>query len=141
MDEDFAKMYKEEKQNAQLSVLFTILAILIASLGLFGLTSFTIEQRTKEIGVRRALGASVTSIFNLISKEIIVLVSISTVIAWPLIYYIAKNWLQNYYYRISFSPFDFLIGFIIAISIALATISYRTIRSARVNPAESLRYE
>jgi putative ABC transport system permease protein len=141
MDEDFAKMYKEEKQNAQLSVLFTILAILIASLGLFGLTSFTIEQRIKEIGVRRALGASVTSIFYLISKEIIVLVSISTIIAWPLIYYIARNWLQNYYYRISLNPFDFLIGFIIAISIALATISYRTIKSARVNPAESLRYE
>jgi putative ABC transport system permease protein len=141
MDQDFSRMYKQEKQSAQLSILFSILAIFIASLGLFGLTSFTVEQRTKEIGVRKALGASIANIFYLISREIMILVSISALIAWPLIYYVARNWLQNYYYRINLRAGDFLIGFAIAITIALITISYRTIRAARVNPVVSLRYE
>lgn len=141
MDSDFSQMYKVERQNAQLSVLFAFLGILIAALGLFGLTSFTIEQRTKEVGIRKALGASNTSIFYLISKEIIILVCIATVIAWPIIYFVANNWLQNYYYRIDLRVLEFVFGFIIAISIALLTISYRTIQSVRINPALTLRYE
>jgi putative ABC transport system permease protein len=141
MDQDFAQKYKEEKQNAQLSVLFSIIAIIIASLGLFGLTSFTIEQRTKEIGIRKTMGASLGSVFYLISKEFIILISISTLIAWPLIFYVAKNWLQNYYYRITLRPLDFLIGFMIAILITMVTISYRTIKSIRTNPVEALKYE
>lgn len=141
LDEDLKTLYNEEQQNAKLSIVFTILAIVIASLGLFGLTSFTVEQRTKEIGIRKALGASVGTIFYLISKEIIILVSISTVIAWPLIFIIARNWLQNYHYKITLNVFDFLIGFIIAIAIAVITISYRTLKTARLNPSESLRYE
>ncbi len=141
MDEDLNHIYNEEQQNAKLSIVFTILAIVIASLGLFGLTSFTVEQRTKEIGIRKAMGASVGNIFYIISKEIILLVAISTVIAWPLVYFVATNWLQNYYYKVSLNAFDFLIGFIIAIVIAITTISYRTIKAARLNPATSLRYE
>jgi len=141
MDKDFERLYKEEKQSATLSVLFTFLAILIASLGLFGLTSFTVEQRTKEMGVRKAMGATVSSLFVLISREIVFLVCISTLIAWPVVYFVSKNWLQNYYYRINLPLFDFMLGFIIAITIAIVTISYRTIKSARVNPSESLRYE
>lgn len=141
MDKDFERKYREEKQNAKLSVLFTILAIFIATLGLYGLTSFTVTQRTKEIGVRKTFGASLKSIWYLVAKEIIILVVISTAIAWPLIYWIADNWLQNYHYRISLQVGDFLIGFFIAIIIALATISFRTIQTALVNPAESLRYE
>lgn len=141
MDNDFSEMYKVERQNAQLSVVFAILGIFIAALGLFGLTSFTIEQRTKEVGVRKALGASGGSIFYLISKEIIVLVCISTVLAWPLIYFVANNWLQNYYYRIDLRIMEFVLGFIVAISIALITISYKTFQSLRINPALTLRYE
>jgi putative ABC transport system permease protein len=141
MDQDFAQKYKEEKQGAQLSVIFSVLAVIIASLGLFGLTSFTIEQRTKEIGIRKTMGATVRSIFYLISKEFVLLVSISTLIAWPLIYYFAKNWLQNFYYRIELRPFDFLSGFMIALVIALFTISYKTVKSARINPVTALRYE
>ena len=141
MDEDFSRMYKNDRQNAQLSVLFAVLGIFIAALGLFGLTSFTIEQRTKEVGVRKAMGASGVSIFYLITKEIIVLVCIATAIAWPLTYFIARNWLQNYYYRISPRVPEFILGFLIAISIALFTISYRTIKSVRTNPALILRYE
>ena len=141
MDTDFAQMYKVERQNAQLSVLFAILGIFIAALGLFGLTSFTIEQRTKEVGVRKAMGASNGSIFYLISKEIILLVCIATLVAWPVIYFVASNWLQNYYYRVNLRIPEFILGFIIAISIALITISYRTVKSVRVNPADTLRYE
>jgi putative ABC transport system permease protein len=141
MDQNFAQKYKEEKQGAQLSVIFSVLAVIIASLGLFGLTSFTIEQRTKEIGIRKTMGGTVTGIFFLISKEFVWLVSVSTIIAWPLIYVIAKKWLQNFYYHIELRPIDFLSGFMISLVIALLTISYRTIKSARTDPVTALRYE
>ncbi len=141
MDEDLKRLYIKEQQNAKLSIVFTVLGIVIAALGLFGLTSFTLEQRTKEIGIRKALGASVGNIFHIISKEIIVLISISTLIACPAVYFISKNWLQNYHYKITLNVFDFLIGFIIALTIAIITISFRTIKTARLNPAHSLRYE
>ena len=134
-------MYIQEKQNAQMAVIFSILAIFIAALGLFGLTSFTVEQRTKEIGVRKAMGSSVSGIYFVISREIIILVSISALIAWPLIYYIAGKWLENFYYRINPGVFSLLAGLAIALSIALLTISYRILKAARVNPAQSLKYE
>ena len=141
MDEDFERLYKEEKQNAQLAILFTILGILIASLGLYGLTSFTVQQRTKEIGVRKTFGASIQNIWFLVAKEIMIMVLISTAIAMPFIYWIADNWLQNYHYRINLQVTDFLIGFFIALAIALATISHHTIKTALVNPSQSLRNE
>ena len=96
LDEDFEQMYIQEKQNARMAVIFSILAIFIASLGLFGLTSFTVEQKTKEIGVRKAMGSSVAGIYVVISREVIILVSISAIIACPLIYYIAGKWLENF---------------------------------------------
>jgi putative ABC transport system permease protein len=141
VDDDFEQMYIQEKQNAQMAVIFSILAVLIASLGLFGLTSFTVEQRTKEIGVRKAMGSSVPGIYYVISKEIIILISISAVIAWPVIYYIADNWLKNFYYRIELGAFSFFAGLAIALGIAVSTISYRILRAAKVNPALSLKYE
>ena len=141
VDEDFEQMYLQEKQNAQLAVIFSALAILIAALGLFGLTSFTVEQRTKEIGVRKAMGSSVSGIYYVISREIIVLVSISALIAWPLIYFIAGNWLENFYYRINAGAFSFVAGLGIALLVATVTISYRILKAAAVNPAQSLKYE
>jgi putative ABC transport system permease protein len=141
VDADFEQMYKQEKQNAQMAVIFSILAIFIAALGLFGLTSFTVEQRTKEIGVRKAMGSSIAGIYIVISREIIILVSISALIAWPLIYYIAGKWLENFYYRINLGVFSFIAGLTIALGIAVMTISYRIMRAARVNPAQSLKYE
>jgi putative ABC transport system permease protein len=141
VDEDFEQMYIQEKQNAQLAVIFSILAVFIAALGLFGLTSFTVEQRTKEIGVRKAMGSSVAGIYYEISKEIILLVSISALIAWPLIYFIANRWLENFYFRINPGVFSFLAGLAIALAVATVTISYRILRAARVNPAQSLKYE
>jgi putative ABC transport system permease protein len=141
VDEDFEQMYIQEKQNAQMAVIFSILAIFIASLGLFGLTSFTVEQRTREIGIRKAMGSSVTGIYIEISKEIVILVSISALIACPIIYYYAGKWLENFYYRINLGVFSFVAGLTIAMGIAILTISYRVLRAARVNPAQSLKYE
>jgi putative ABC transport system permease protein len=141
VDADFEQMYKQEKQNAQMAVIFSILAIFIAALGLFGLTSFTVEQRTKEIGVRKAMGSSIAGIYIVISREVIILVSISALIAWPLIYYIASKWLENFYYRINLGVFSFIAGLTIALGIAILTISYRIMRAASVNPAQSLKYE
>jgi putative ABC transport system permease protein len=141
MDKDLERLYKEERQNSKLAVMFTILGILVASLGLFGLTSFTVQQRTKEIGVRKTFGASVYNIWYLIAREILILITISTVLAIPFAYWIADNWLQHYEYRIRLRPLDFLAGFLVAIVIALLTISYRAIKTAQMNPVMSLRYE
>jgi putative ABC transport system permease protein len=107
--------------------LFTIPGILIAFLGLYGLTAYTVQQRTKEIGIRKTFGASVSSIWYIIAKEIFILVIISTAVTWPVIYWIAGNWLQNYHYRTNLKLTDFLTGFVIALIIAHATISYRII--------------
>ena len=124
-----------------MAMIFSLLAIFIAALGLFGLTSFTVEQKTKEIGVRKAMGSSVTGIYFEISKEIIILVSISALIAWPVIYYYAGKWLENFHYKINLGFFSFFAGLTIALGIALITISYRVLKAARVNPAQSLKYE
>ena len=141
MDEDFVQMYRQESQNAQMAVIFSFLAIFIAALGLFGLTSFTVEQRTKEIGVRKAMGSSMAGIYIEISKEIVILVSISALIAWPVIYYYLGKWLENFYYKINLGVFSFVAGFAIALGIAIITISYRVLRAASANPAQSLKYE
>ncbi|MBK6347700.1 MAG: ABC transporter permease [Bacteroidales bacterium] len=141
MDKDVEQMYRAEKQNASLSIVFTIMAILIASLGLYGLTAFTVQQRTREIGIRKTFGASVSKIWFLIAREIIVLIIISMAIAVPLVYLVADNFLNNYHYRVSIGAGDFVSGFVIAVVIAMATISYRSIRVALINPADSLRYE
>jgi putative ABC transport system permease protein len=141
LDADFEHMYLQEKQNAQMAVIFSVLAVFIAALGLFGLTSFTVEQRTKEIGVRKAMGSSIPGIYVVISREVIILVSISALIAWPLIYYIATKWLENFYYKINLGVFSFVAGLTIALGIALITISYRILSAASVNPAQSLKYE
>ena len=141
LDADFEKMYSQEKQSAKMALIFSLLAIFIAALGLFGLTSYTVEQKTKEIGVRKAMGSSIAGIYVVISKEIVILVSVSALIAWPVIYYYAGKWLENFYYKINLSLFSFIAGLLIALSIALITISYRVIKAASVNPARSLKYE
>jgi putative ABC transport system permease protein len=141
MDDDFNRLYREEEQNAYLSVIFTLLAILIASMGLYGLTAFSLQQRTREISIRKTFGASISGIWYMVCKDVMVLIAIATLIAWPLVYWVATNWLQNYHYRISLQFSDFLIGFALAIIISLLTISYRVIRTASINPAVTMRYE
>jgi putative ABC transport system permease protein len=141
VDQDFEQMYKQEQQNAKMAVIFSVLAIFIASLGLFGLTSFTVEQKTKEIGVRKAMGSSVFGIYMVISREVFILVTVSALLAWPIIYYAAGKWLENFYYRINLSIFTFLAGLTIALGIAILTITYRIMKAANVNPAQSLKHE
>jgi putative ABC transport system permease protein len=141
MDNEYANLYKEEQRSSTLSIGFAILSIFIASLGLFGLTSFTTEQRTKEIGIRKALGSSITNVVLLIAKETIQLIIIALVISTPIAYYFLSNWLNNYPYQIDLNPLYFAYTLGIILFVAFVTISYQTIRAARKNPAYSLRDE
>ena len=125
----------------QLANYFAILAIFISCLGLFGLATFTAEQRTKEIGVRKVLGASVAGITTLLSLDFIKLVLIATLIAFPIAWYFLKNWLEKYAYRIDLEWWYFASAAMAAIVIALLTVSYQAIRAALMNPVKSLKAE
>jgi len=140
-DESIDALYRSEKRFFTLFIIFSILAISIACLGIFGLASFTAEQRTKEIGIRKVMGASVSVIISLINKEFIKLVIISNLIAWPVAWYFMSKWLNNYTYRIDLSIWPFVISGLIAISIALLSVSYQAFKASRTNPVNALRYE
>jgi len=141
LDKEFETFYKEEKRTAKIAVAFSILAIFIASLGLFGLTSFATEQRAREISLRKVLGSSVNSIIMLFSREFSFLVLIATVPAGIISYYFMSKWLQNFEYHVSLGYMEFLVSILIVLLIAIITVSYRTYRAALVNPAEILKYE
>ena len=140
-DEVFERAYFTEQRVARIFGAFSFLAIFIACLGLFGLTTFAAEQRTKEIGIRKVLGASDSKIFLLLSKEFIRWVLLANLIAWPIAYYAMNRWLQNFAYRIHIGIAAFLISGGTALLIAYLTVSYQSIKSARTNTADSLRYE
>ena len=118
-----------------------MLAILIACLGLFGLTTVAVEKRVKEVGIRKVLGASISSIASTLSKELLFLVVIANCFAWPLAYFASQLWLQDFAYRIDVSIWYFLLSSLLATGIALLTISSTTIKAALTNPVESLRTE
>ena len=120
---------------------FSLLAIFVACLGLLGLASFTAEQRTKEIGIRKVLGASVPGIMLLLSKEFVKLVLIANIIAWPIAYYIMGDWLQNFAYRTHIEADTFVLGGLLALAIALLTVSYQALRTAMANPVDALKHE
>jgi putative ABC transport system permease protein len=141
LDEAFDSMYRSEQRIGKIFISFAILAIFIACLGLFGLATFTAEQRTKEIGIRKVLGASVSQIVQLLSKDFIRLVIFGIVIASPLAYYFMDKWLQDFAYRVEISWWIFALAGIVAIVIALLTVSYQAIRAALMNPVKSLRTE
>ena len=141
LDEDFNRQYQEDRRTGSLSFVFAILAIIIASLGLFGLTSFTAEQRTREIGIRKVQGATIPGIVLMLARETSLLIFISTIIAWPAAWYFMKNWLENYSYRIQITPMEFFVSLVITLLIAWATIAWQSFRAARTNPAEALRYQ
>ncbi len=140
-DDQFNKMFLNEQLINELSRIFATLAILISCLGLFGLAAFTAERRTKEIGVRKILGASVTGITTLLSKDFLQLVAISCVVAFPVAWWIMHSWLQNYKYRIEIRWWIFLAAGVSALLIALVTISFQSIKAALTNPVKSLRTE
>ena len=140
-DEVFERAYFTEQRMGRVFGAFSILAIFIACLGLFGLTAFAAEQRTKEIGIRKVLGASASKIFLLLSREFLRWVLLANLIAWPVAYFAMHKWLQNFAYRIQVGIVAFLISGGTALLIAYLTVSYQSIKSARANPADSLRYE
>lgn len=141
IDEQYAQKFESEERVASLASVFTVLAILISCLGLFGLASFVAEQRTKEIGVRKVLGASVMNLWKLLSQDFLVLVVIAIVIASPLAYYFMGNWIQKFTYRTDISWWVFLFAGLGAITITLITISFQAIKVATANPIKSLRTE
>jgi putative ABC transport system permease protein len=140
-DEDFARMFQTDERLSTLLKYAAVLAILIACLGLFGLASFMTEQRTKEIGIRKVLGATVSGITIMLSKEFVQWVIVANLIAGPVAYLLTTKFLQNYAYRISIGWWIFILSILITIAIAFLTISWQTIRAARTNPANSLKYE
>jgi putative ABC transport system permease protein len=141
LDEDFEKQYRTEERLGRIFTTFSTLAIFIGCLGLFGLISFEAQQRTKEIGIRKVLGASASNLIILLSKDFLKLVLISNLIAWPVAYYAMNQWLQDFAYRINLNVGTFIISGLIVLCIALFTISYQAIKAARANPIDSLHYE
>jgi putative ABC transport system permease protein len=141
MDDRLQKVYQSELRVNKLIKVFTGLTILISCMGLFGLASFMALQRTKEIGIRKVLGATVFSIIALLSKDFLKLILLSNLIAWPLSYIIMGRWLENFAYQISISPWIFAIAGLAALVIALLTISVKAIKAALINPVKSLRNE
>ena len=133
--------YSRETRVGNLVGCCSGLAIFVACLGLIGLASFTAERRTKEIGIRKVLGASASGIVMMLSKNFIKLVLIANLIAWPVAYYAANRWLQEFAYRIDISLWPFALGTLLALAIALGTVSYQAFKAARSNPIEALRYE
>ncbi|MEO8862051.1 MAG: FtsX-like permease family protein, partial [Ginsengibacter sp.] len=141
VDDDFNQIFLSEMLISKLSRVFAALAIIISCLGLFGLAAYTAERRTKEIGIRKVLGASVSGIARLLSKDFLQLVVISCIVAFPVAWLLMHSWLQDYQYRIEISWWIFLIAGLAAILIALVTVSFQAIKAAMANPVDSLRSE
>lgn len=141
LDDQFQSLYENEQRIGDLFVVFAVLSILIACLGLYGLASFTAEQRTKEIGIRKVLGASISSIMGLLSKEFIKLVIISFIIAAPIAYYFMNEWLTDFEYRTDLKPVTFILSGVVALIIAWSTMGSQSYRAAKSSPSRSLRNE
>ena len=141
MDADFDKQYRSEERVGQIFITFAVISIIIGCLGLFGLSAYTAERRTKEIGVRKVLGASVGSIVGLLSKEFIKLVLIAIVLGSPIAWYAMNTWLQDFAYHIEISWWMFAVAGVLAIVIALLTVSFQSVKAALMNPVKSLKSE
>ncbi|MEL6945301.1 MAG: FtsX-like permease family protein, partial [Bacteroidota bacterium] len=141
LDEDYNKQYATEAQFGQTLGLFTLFALFIANLGLFGLTLFSVQQRTKEIGTRKVLGASVLDIIKLLTQNFLKLVAIATLLAIPIAWYLMNNWLQNFAYQTEIQWWMFVLVGTVVIAVALLTVSMQSMKAARANPIESLRNE
>jgi putative ABC transport system permease protein len=141
LSERFGEQFQADEKRGLIFTIFTILAILIACLGLFGLASYMVEQRTKEIGIRKVFGANEGVILRLIAKDFLLLVSIGIVIAVPVSYYFMSKWLENYVYRTNISVPLLIIAALLTILITFATISYKAYQASVMNPANSLKTE
>jgi putative ABC transport system permease protein len=141
LDESFDKLFREEQRLGQVFTVLTGIAIFVACLGLLGLASFTAEQRTKEIGIRKVMGATVSSVSTLLSKEFMILVGVAFVLASGMAWYAMDSWLSSFAYRVPLTPGVFIVSGLLAAVIAWVTVSYHFVKAARSNPADSLRYE
>lgn len=141
LEEDLLELYNQDIRTGYIFTIFSLLAIFIACLGLYGMASFTTEKRTKEIGIRKAMGASLASIYMLLVREVIILVLLATVISWPVAWYVMNNWLENFAYRIEPGLVAFILSTLFAFVIAIFTISYQARKAAMTNPVNSLKYE
>ncbi len=141
LDDRLNALYSSEQRMGTLLQYGSLLAILLSCLGLFGLAAYSAERRTKEVGIRKVLGASVSSLFALLTKEFILLVALANLLAWPLAYYAMNRWLQNFAYRVDIGWETFIIAGAIALLIALFTVSFQAVKAALTNPVETLRYE
>jgi putative ABC transport system permease protein len=141
LDQDVQQQYEEIQQWGKIVGYASFFTILIACLGLFGLATLTVIRRTKEIGIRKVLGASTANVVLFLSQEFGKLVIVANIIAWPVAYYAMNRWLQNFAYRINIGLVSFVLAGILAFTIAIITVSFQSIRAALANPVESLRYE
>jgi len=141
LDSQFDSLYRSEENLGKIFTSFTLLAILISCFGLFGLAAFMAQNRTKEIGIRKVLGASITSIAMMLSQEFTKWVVISSIISWPVAYFVMSQWLQNFAYRISMGLWIFILSSLGALILAIFTVSFQSIKAATANPVDSLRYE
>jgi len=141
LDETINRLYRDEERIVIILNLFSGMSIFISCLGLFGLVSYTIEQRTKEIGIRKVLGATVPNIAMHLTKDYVKWVLIANIFAWPVAYWAMNRWLQNFAYRTNIGIATFILSATLALLIALITISYQAIKAALANPVKSLKYE
>ena len=141
LDTELENYYKEERRTGRLSLMFAVLATFVACLGLFGLTIYNTQRRTREIGIRKAMGAGVRDVILVVAREIVMLMGISVLLAWIIAYFFMQNWLQNFPYHIGFRPWIYLSAALTAIMIALVTVAYLAYRAARASPASILHYE
>ena len=141
LDQNIATMYKSEQTEQTLFTIFSLLAIVIACIGLFGLASYATIQRTREISIRKVLGAMPGNIIKILSKDFLVLIIIASLIAFPVAWWAMNKWLQNFSYRVNISWWIFILAGLIAAVIAMLTISYQAIKAAGANPVRSLRTE
>jgi len=141
LDESFDQLYRAEMRMGSIFRAFSILAILISCLGLFGLSAFIVEKRTKEIGVRKVLGASVSQIIVLLTSGFVRWVLLANLIAWPLTYLAMRSWLTNYAYRIELGIFVFVLAGGLSVLVAVLTVTYQSLKASLVNPAKTLKYE
>ncbi|MBN1417074.1 MAG: ABC transporter permease [Bacteroidales bacterium] len=141
LDDQLKEHYYDIRKTARIFLVLSVIAVFIACLGLVGLISYTTSQRTLEIGIRKAMGASMLKLLLLQYREIVLLIGLSSLIAWILVYFLATSWLQDFYYRITLSPAYFIIAMLIVLFIALVTISRQTFLAARINPGQAIKYE
>lgn len=141
LDDHLARIYQAEQKTEQIFFSFSLLAIIIASLGLFGLATFAAEQRTKEIGIRKVLGATETGIIVLLSRQFTKWVILANIIAWPIAYFFMRRWLQRFAYQTDLSPWPFVLALAAVMVTSLLTVSYQTVKAAVANPVDSLKYE